>query len=122
DTHFVKQVRQDSHVIFSETLPAATDAPVLRLEAAADLSYALSQNPAGKLPGRPSASATGTGRSPQHAWIVGYTPQLAMAVWVGIQRDDMLSPDKPPQTAGLPADIYRTVMTAAHEVLQLPPA
>ncbi|WP_216388734.1 penicillin-binding protein [Arcanobacterium phocae] len=33
--------------------------------------------------GRPSAGKTGTGDDSFHAWHIGYTPQLASAVWTG---------------------------------------
>src|SRR5207253_1564453 len=35
------------------------------------------------LPGRPGAGKTGTAENYQDAWFVGYTPQLATAVWMG---------------------------------------
>ena len=34
-------------------------------------------------PGRPVAGKTGTTENYGDAWFVGYTPQLAVAVWVG---------------------------------------
>ena len=37
----------------------------------------------GGLEGRPSAGKTGTSNENEHTWFVGYTPQLATAVWVG---------------------------------------
>lgn len=37
----------------------------------------------GGLPGRPAAGKTGTTNLSVDAWFVGYTPQLATAVWVG---------------------------------------
>lgn len=33
--------------------------------------------------GRPAAGKTGTANNNYHAWFVGYTPQLAAAVWMG---------------------------------------
>lgn len=36
-----------------------------------------------QLPGRPSAGKTGTSDGNAQSWFVGYTPQLATAVWVG---------------------------------------
>jgi membrane peptidoglycan carboxypeptidase len=33
--------------------------------------------------GRPSAGKTGTTSENEHTWFVGYTPQIATAVWVG---------------------------------------
>ena len=35
------------------------------------------------IPGRPMAGKTGTTENYGDAWFVGYTPQLAVAVWVG---------------------------------------
>jgi len=36
--------------------------------------------------GRPSAGKTGTTTNNEHTWFVGYTPQLAAAVWVGFSE------------------------------------
>ncbi|MGO4596816.1 transglycosylase domain-containing protein [Terrabacter sp. 2RAF25] len=36
-----------------------------------------------QLPGRPTAGKTGTSDGNAQSWFVGYTPQLATAVWVG---------------------------------------
>jgi membrane peptidoglycan carboxypeptidase len=36
-----------------------------------------------QLPGRPSAGKTGTADGNAQSWFIGYTPQLATAVWVG---------------------------------------
>ena len=57
-----------------------------------------------------------------HAWVVGYTRQLAMATWVGdpqggpVQADD----GKAIFSDGVPADLYRTVMAATHTAMGLP--
>jgi membrane peptidoglycan carboxypeptidase len=37
---------------------------------------------------RPAAGKTGTGQNYRDAWFVGYTPQLAAAVWVGFPDDN----------------------------------
>jgi membrane peptidoglycan carboxypeptidase len=71
--------------------------------------------------GRPSAAKTGTAQlgdtgSNKDAWMVGYTPSLSTAVWVGTVRDD-----KPLVTAsggevygsGLPSDIWKATMDGA---------
>lgn len=56
---------------------------------AAAMNYALSQvwtgtgRPIGAIPGRVAAGKTGTTSENEHTWFVGYTPQLAAAVWVG---------------------------------------
>jgi membrane peptidoglycan carboxypeptidase len=71
--------------------------------------------------GRPAAGTTGTTNESKAAWFVGYTPQLATAVWVG-------NPRRPTPMRGitinhrhyravyggsLPAPIWRQVMKGA---------
>jgi membrane peptidoglycan carboxypeptidase len=71
--------------------------------------------------GRPAAGKTGTTNLSRAAWFIGYTPQLACAVWVG-------KPEKPTPMVGvtinhrrykavyggsLPAPIWRQVMLGA---------
>ena len=71
--------------------------------------------------GRPSAAKTGTTQlgdtdADKDAWMVGYTPSLSTAVWVGT-----VSGDKPLVTAGggpvygsgLPSDIWKSTMDGA---------
>ena len=42
-----------------------------------------------RLPGRQVAGKTGTSQEHQNAWFVGYTPQLATAVWMGSPRGNV---------------------------------
>ena len=98
--------------------------------AVADVTWVLSQNPAGQLPDdRPSASLSGSARlgtsalDTAHAWQVGYTGNLAMAVWVGNRDTELPLRDKLGNRitgAGLPAEIYRAFMGSAHDRLGLP--
>ncbi|WP_373877544.1 transglycosylase domain-containing protein, partial [Mycobacterium kiyosense] len=80
--------------------------------------YSRGHNLAG---GRPSAAKTGTTQlgdttSNKDAWMVGYTPSLATAVWVGTVKGD-----QPLVTAsggavygsGLPSDIWKATMDGA---------
>ncbi len=66
---------------------------------------------------RPSAGKTGTTDNYGDAWFVGYTPQLAVAVWVGYP--DALKPmltefgGKPVAGGTLPAEIWKEFMTRA---------
>ena len=39
--------------------------------------------------GRPAAGKTGTTQEYRDAWFVGYTPQLATAVWMGYTREEL---------------------------------
>ena len=66
--------------------------------------------------GRPAAGKTGTTDDHADAWFVGYTPELATAVWVGYPqgRVPMTSVHGMRVWGGnLPAFIWRTFMTAA---------
>jgi penicillin-binding protein 1A len=69
------------------------------------------------LPDRPVAGKTGTTENYGDAWFVGYTPQLAVAVWVGYPRElrSMLTDyhGKPVAGGTYPADIWRTFMESA---------
>jgi membrane peptidoglycan carboxypeptidase len=69
------------------------------------------------LPDRPSAGKTGTTENFGDAWFVGYTPQLAAAVWVGYPNKlvPMLTQYHGQPVAGgtFPALIWRTFMHAA---------
>ena len=68
--------------------------------------------------GRPAAGKTGTTQNYADALFVGYTPQLATAVWVGYPKGQI--PMVPPLTerkvygGTFPALIWKDVMTAAH--------
>ncbi|HEY8474401.1 MAG TPA: transglycosylase domain-containing protein [Natronosporangium sp.] len=88
--------------------------------------------------GRPAAAKTGTwehldennnldGNS--DAWVVGYTPQIAAAVWVGDNERKAITYEggAPIGSGDLPADIWQQFMNQAHaakeyEILQFPPA
>jgi membrane peptidoglycan carboxypeptidase len=131
EAHFVAKVIKDDKVVYGEKLPTSDQRRILSPEAIADLDYALSQTQAGKLTGRDSASKTGSweynGRSDQnaHAWMVGYTTSLAMAVWIGGKGEEVAIKDSSGSTiwgSGLPAKIYRDVMNTAHDAMKLTPA
>jgi penicillin-binding protein 1A len=69
------------------------------------------------LPDRPVAGKTGTTENYGDAWFVGYTPQLATAVWVGYPKElrPMLTEYHGGPVAGgtFPAEIWRTFTSAA---------
>lgn len=69
------------------------------------------------LPGRPVAGKTGTGTGFKDAWFVGYTPQLATAVWVGFPDEEveMAPPNTPIAVFGgtYPAQVWRAFMEQA---------
>jgi membrane peptidoglycan carboxypeptidase len=58
-----------------------------------------------------------------HAWFVGYTPNLAAAVWIGNEETEFPLRDKLGNRVaanGLPADIFRAFMGGASERMGLP--
>jgi penicillin-binding protein 1A len=69
------------------------------------------------LPDRPVAGKTGTTENYGDAWFVGYTPQLAVAVWVGYPAS--LRPmtteyhGRPVAGGTFPAQIWKTFMESA---------
>ena len=76
--------------------------------------------------GRPAAGKTGTANDHRDAWFVGYTPQLATAVWVGYPGTTtdgkpilMQPPNTPIRVTGgsYPAQIWQRFMSAAHAEL-----
>ena len=72
--------------------------------------------------GRPAAGKTGTAEEYRDAWFVGYTPQLAVAVWVGYaqQRLSMVPPTTPLTVTGgsWPAQIWQGFMSNATAKLE----
>ncbi|WP_433196783.1 transglycosylase domain-containing protein [Nocardia sp. CA-107356] len=70
--------------------------------------------------GRPSAAKTGTtqlGNSEQNkdAWMIGFTPSLATAVWVGTEQSEPIHTARGADIygSGLPSDIWKQVMDGA---------
>ncbi|MCV7398634.1 penicillin-binding protein [Mycobacterium fragae] len=71
--------------------------------------------------GRPSAAKTGTTQlgdtdANKDAWMVGYTPSLSTAVWVGTARGDHPLVNKwgsPVWGSTLPSDIWKSTMDGA---------
>jgi membrane peptidoglycan carboxypeptidase len=71
--------------------------------------------------GRPSASKTGTTQfgdtdADKDAWMVGYTPSLSTAVWIGTVRGDIPLVTKGGAAvygSGLPSDIWKATMDGA---------
>jgi penicillin-binding protein 1A len=75
--------------------------------------------------GRPAAGKTGTTENYGDAWFVGYTPQLAVAVWVGYPNElkPMLTEYHGEAVAGgtFPALIWKTFTRKALKTLGEPP-
>ncbi len=62
--------------------------------------------------GVPAAGKTGTTQDYRDAWFVGYTADYVAGVWMG---NDDGRPTKSVTGGGLPAQLWRQVMVAAHE-------
>ena len=61
--------------------------------------------------GRPAAGKTGTSQNHRDAWFVGFTPDVAVGVWVGDDANRRMAG----VTGGqVPARLWRKVMIAAH--------
>jgi penicillin-binding protein 1A len=77
------------------------------------------------LDGRPVAGKTGTTENYGDAWFVGYTPQLAVAVWVGYPNKlrPMLTEFEGGPVAGgtFPAAIWKTFVSGALRHMNEPP-
>jgi membrane peptidoglycan carboxypeptidase len=126
--HFVISARRNGRTVYTEP----TKPPVRALSAAAvaDVTWVMSQEPAGQLAGgRPSATKVGTlglRDSPvetAHAWTIGFTGNLAMAVWVGNVEVELPLHDSNGAVvtgSGLPAQIYQTFMNSTATALDLP--
>jgi penicillin-binding protein 1A len=74
--------------------------------------------------GRPVAGKTGTTNDSVDAWFVGYTPQLATAVWVGHPEGAVPMKDargRPVFGGGPPAQIFAATMTKALEGVKVEP-
>lgn len=126
--HFVQRV-SSADTRTTVYAPAASTERVLDEGLADDLTWVLSQNKAGRLPGRPAAAKDGVWQlrssavETAHAWMIGYTRNLAIAVWVGNRDIELPLRDRAGARitgTGLPAGIYRAFMGAAHDRLGLP--
>lgn len=64
------------------------------------------------LPRHPAAGKTGTTQDHRDAWFIGYTAHLVGGVWVGNDNSRTMHNVN---GGGLPAQIWRSVMLAAHD-------
>jgi membrane peptidoglycan carboxypeptidase len=124
-TYFVERVERDGAELYKHPQPVLTQA--IPADVAADTTYALRQvyNAGRRIAdGRAGAGKTGTaqlGKTSENsdAWMVGYTPQLSAAVWVGHSAADAkLRNAKTGMSVygnGLPRDFWAEFMSAALE-------
>ncbi len=86
-----------------------------------DMMGAVIQNGSGKAArlDRPAAGKTGTTQDYRDAWFMGFTADYVAGVWMG--NDDYRVEMKKVTGGGLPAQLWKTVMTAAHRGLPARP-
>ncbi|MGE5546661.1 MAG: transglycosylase domain-containing protein [Solirubrobacterales bacterium] len=68
---------------------------------------------------RPAAGKTGTTQDYRDAWFMGFTADYVGGVWLG--NDDQRNEMKKVTGGGLPAQLWKTVMVAAHRGLPVRP-
>ncbi|HEY4115391.1 MAG TPA: PBP1A family penicillin-binding protein [Rhizomicrobium sp.] len=71
-----------------------------------------------ELPGREAAGKTGTTQDYHDAWFIGFTTDYVTSVWVG---NDDSSPMHNVTGGSIPAEIWKSVMTAAEDGLPAKP-
>ena len=124
--HFVqKVVTSDGEVLLDRGSPSGEqviDDAVADNTTSAMMPIAAHSNGHDLAGGRPSASKTGTAQlgdtgSNKDAWMVGYTPSLATAVWVGTEQGLPLENSWGGMIygSGLPSDIWKDTMDGALE-------
>lgn len=125
--HFVEKVVNSAGKVLFDASTSDTDGEQRIDKAVADnvtsamqpiAGYSRGHNLAG---GRPSAAKTGTTQlgdtdANKDAWMVGYTPSLSTAVWVGTTTGDkplVTSGGSPVWGSSLPSDIWKSTMDGA---------
>ncbi|WP_372460997.1 transglycosylase domain-containing protein [Rhodococcus yananensis] len=126
DPHFVqKVVTSEGEVLLDRGAPQGeqvVDEAVADNTTAAMVPIAAYSRNHGLAGGRPSAAKTGTAQlgdtgSNKDAWMVGYTPSLSTAVWVGTEQGLPLENSWGGMIygSGLPSDIWKDTMDGALE-------
>ncbi len=72
----------------------------------------------GALPGQIVAAKTGTSQRYRDAWFVGFTPYYVGGVWMGNDNNGSM---RGVTGGSLPAEVWRRMMTKAHEGLEVKP-
>jgi membrane peptidoglycan carboxypeptidase len=129
--YFVQKVTEDGKALYVAH-PVAHRA--LSATTAANTTYAMQRvvsagtGTRAQLAGRPAAGKTGTTGNNANAWFVGFTPQLATAVWVGREGGaplkGVLGSTRGVYGGTIPAGIFKAFMDAAlrgQHVIPFPP-
>lgn len=117
EPHIIRRIRLGSgRVLYTREAPPSRPAVAPRHVAAMNdmLSGVVTRGTGRKagLDGRSTAGKTGTSQDFRDAWFVGYTSDLAAAVWTG--NDDGRAANRA-TGGGLPATVWREIMLGAHE-------
>jgi membrane peptidoglycan carboxypeptidase len=120
--HFVAEVRLGDEVLYREPGPAPGRTPILTAGQVADLTWATRMGGTGAgLSGLPGVWEYGPDPAMNSdAWIVGFRPELAMAVWVGNKAESRPLLDAQGGMifgSGLPKSMLTRVFSGLH----LPP-
>jgi penicillin-binding protein 1A len=124
DPHFVTEIRTTrGEVLFERPEETRTQQVVARGHARAmsTMLQGVVLDGTGRraaVPGHRVAGKTGTSQNSRDAWFVGYSAQYTAAVWTGNDDDTAMANVT---GGGLPADIWREIMTAAHDGLPAEP-
>lgn len=117
--HFVAEVRHGDEVLYREPSSAPDRSPILSAGQTADLMWATQLSGTGDglagLPGTWEYNASPSQNS--DAWIVGFRPELAMAVWVGARADARPIVDAEGQSifgSGLPKTMLIRIFNELH--------
>ena len=120
DRYFVESAAAADGTVLHKAAPRGR--VVLEQGVASDVSTVLSSVVRGDdvVPGRPAAGKTGTQqwgntKDNQDAWMAGYTPDLATAVWLGKEKPGPIrdSAGKPIEGDTVPARLWRDFVSAA---------
>lgn len=117
EPHAIRRVRMSSgRVLYARDMPRTTQIiEPANAGAMNDMLNAALVGGTGRraaLANHPAAGKTGTTQDFRDAWFVGYTNHLTAGVWTG---NDDGKPMNHATGGGLPAEIWRQIMTLAHE-------
>jgi penicillin-binding protein 1A len=117
EPHAIRRVRMSSgRVLFVRDVPRTEQiVDPLTVGAINDMLNAALVSGTGKRAGianHPAAGKTGTTQDFRDAWFIGYTSHLTAGVWMGNDNGHAMNHA---MGGGLPAEIWRQLMEAAHE-------
>lgn len=119
EPYVIRRVRTGSGRVLYQRLDAKSAPTIAARDVGAmnDMLRATLVSGTGKraaLPDHPAAGKTGTSQEFRDAWFVGYTAYLTAGVWIG---NDNGAPMNNVRGGTLPAEIWRQIMTVAHQGL-----